>query len=236
MGKLLNIFCLATFLFPLFSFANPPELHDTDKRSYYSQVMHSGAGLYADELTSDCKKRLRTLFSQGKTLEIPEIRDSAVLIKDYKFYSGRSDSVFYHYTDSIGLQALVKLENIDQMFWYFRSGFGKKGTNMYLAEDPTSSNNFGKTQIRVTLNSQARVFNGNALDSHQLIQNKFPDLETCWTQDLKMKNGVTNPAYFDLILEENKIDLQNYWSDNSWVQLIRKSAIQKISIGKSDEW
>jgi hypothetical protein len=195
--------------------------------------MGSSSGKYADQFSGVCLKELRKFFKEGKTLNIPEISSKAVPVKSFAYAIDKMDPSFFHYTGFKLLRNLAKIGDIDGAFWFFRSAYKKNGTNMYVAEDDQSTSSMGPFQIKLKIDPDALIFSGSARgDTRDVIDSHFPDLKTCWNQKSYMSSGNTNPAYFDLILEENKIDLQDYYFDGMWFQIIRKSAIQKISVGK----
>jgi hypothetical protein len=217
------------------AFAKSPELHDTDRSSYYSQLMNPHTGNYTKTLNNQCKSDLIQFFKAGKSLRIPAIYDQAITIKNYKIPSGKNDNIFYHNTNHVSLEGFARVGDIDHVFWFFRSGYRTLSSPMYVAEDPESSADFGDMQIKLELNPEGRVLTNIDKDLGKKVNEAFPQLMNC-TGDIVWGWRTDDDAFVNLLLEENGIDLYDYYGDHQWFTLVRKSVIQKVSVGKHGEW
>jgi hypothetical protein len=221
------------------AFAKPQPIHDTDRSSYYSQFMHPLTGNFAKDFNSPCKKALRLFFRKGRSLKIDAIYGSAVPVNKYSFISGKNDNIFYHYAGEKSLENFARFGDVDHLFWFFRSGYGGKSAPLYVAEDPSSSESYGKYQIRITIDPNARILPDFDSSMMKAVEDAFPELNSCmpsmWDGAYQIKYG-DRDTFINLLLEENKIDLFDYYKSQMWFTLVRKSAIQKISLGKPWEW
>ncbi|MCM0606171.1 MAG: hypothetical protein KA715_08785 [Xanthomonadaceae bacterium] len=188
--------------------------------------MNQTKGTFNSTLTRKCKRRLRKFFRSGNTLRIPELEKAK--------FSALNHSTFYHYTFSKTVESNVLNNDIDSFFVFNRVERQRgNSTSVYVAKDPVSSSMYGDIQIKFELNPQAVILKYDDNQLKELVLSSFPETSTCWG-DLSIASQEN--AYLNLVLEENDIDLYAYFEARDWYQLIKRTNIKSVSIGKFKEW
>ncbi len=142
-----------------------------------------------------CGRFLQTLYRSGKTLRSERIVKAAFPLKDMRYFSGRDDLVFFHYTKSWEVQKLFKSEDgkrdktpeeifttgaHDEVFRHLRTAATATwGMLHYIAEDPESSGHYGPIQLRITMKPEANALRYNQqtfFDAFNELSVRLPEL------------------------------------------------------------
>jgi hypothetical protein len=219
--------------------ANPPEGETPTFRRLVTIEQVNG---FQISLPLGCVPQLREFFANGGSLKSDFVSSHLVKVKETAFKSGVSDSIFYRYSDRQRDLDLVSIGEFKKIFSYSRSRtttdlLDLEGNpfqfNLYLAEDPQSSASFGRHQLVLKINPEAKIFSVWFFSS----ENPLSALIN-FTNQILSSSGLTKCVSSDsrvisqLIMEESGVQLFDYYifERMQWFVVIDPEVVQNISV------
>ena len=141
--------------------------------SYASILMDPKRGSeLTKQLGEKCASFLKDIYRTGNTLYSDVLRRAATSVSSWPMESGDQDATFFHYTDSHEMIALfypneedrgkahqlsLKNKKYDEIFTYLRTTKSFWKSSLHVAEDPYTSQAWGKFRIVLNFNPDSKV-------------------------------------------------------------------------------